>query len=180
MKNSNLIYAIVILLGAMACFLITKELAAVNLEQPLFLGGGGNLTIFTTARDLPIPTRTASQLSDQWDDWIKSVSNPTANDQVSLKTGGVLLQVGFTTTGDDRWYQFVCRYFMGSGLTEQQKLFCVNSQVYTTSSGVFHYWRPAWEIFLPGQNLSVQKWFPESGNTTPRALFIGSMVGEAV
>ncbi|MBI1976686.1 MAG: hypothetical protein HYS56_04170 [Candidatus Omnitrophica bacterium] len=172
----------------MAVFLFTFNgtgKAAVTVEQQLSLGNQRNVVIFNPPRQLDVPTREVSDLGNQWADWIFSVSSPSADNEVSQTTAGILLQIGFMTSpgSDDRWSQLVCRYFTGSGLTDQRKLFMANVQVYSSppGAGIFHYWRTAWLPLIPGEDLSIQRWFAEPGSTTtPAALLIGTINGDEV
>lgn len=163
-------------------FLVTQNGWPVILEQsgtPIPLPTA-TIAIFSSPRDLAVPTRSAGQEADQWSVWVKSVAVPSADNEVSQQTTGILVQVGFyTLANDNRKNEMLFRYLTGASLTDQRRLFVVNCHVYEQgSSGMFDYWRTAWLPLLPGQNLDIEKWFTGNGNTKPLARFIGSVTGQ--
>ncbi len=172
---------VAVIIGSVVFFLANKSgSAAVVLEQPL----SAQIEMFQPARELPFPFH-AVDLPNQWAVWINSVAVPTADNEVSQQTGGILLQAGFiTSANDDRKSEIAFRY---DTEVDQRRLYPVRSQVYQQGAqGKFNYWRTVWLPLLPGQNLYAQYWYrkvpdndpePNSDNTTPVTRFIGTISG---
>lgn len=174
---------VAVIIGSVGFFLANKSgSAAVVLEQPLSgqITGGGGIEIFQPSRELPFPF-TVDVASQPWEFWINSVAAPTADNEVSQQTGGLLLQAGFITSeNDDRKSEIAFRYDTG---TEQRRFYPVRSQVYQwPDQGKFNYWRTVWLPLLPGQNLYAQYWYRDdavakSKFTTPVTRFLGTVPG---
>ena len=181
-KNHLIRLVMVVMVGDVLCLLperIGSESVVLEQQPSGQLQGNTNITVFSNPRALPYPTR-PDNIADQWQVWIKSLSNPIADDEVSQQTAGILLQVGFVTSAaDNRKMEIGFRYMTG---TDYRHFYEVRSHVYEGTPGVFNYWRLAWLPLLLGENLSAEQWYrntsePTSLNTTPVTRFIGAIRG---